>query len=58
MQYEGYGATSCNWCTWNYLQRLAKGAGGVRYHPNYNFFFLGRTDCLEESCRPEETCCH
>ena len=42
MEHEGNGDTSCNWCTWNNLQRIVKGAerfgskGTSRDHSNYS----------------------
>ena len=40
MEREGDGDTSCNWCTWNDLQRICKGSGRLsnqktsREHPD------------------------
>ena len=42
IEHEGDGDTSCNWYTWNNLQRLGKGTESVgnrkmsRDHPNYS----------------------
>ena len=51
MEHEGDGDTSCNWCTWNNLQKIDKGIGRFRNkrtskdYPDYN---------IEESWRYEE----
>ena len=42
MEHEGYGDTTCNWCTWNDSQRLSKRARGIENrrmsgeHSNYS----------------------
>ena len=47
MEHEGDGNTNYNWCTWNDLKRLGKGAGRVlnqktsRDHPNSSIVKIG-----------------
>ena len=48
MKHEDDGGTSCNWCTWNNPQRIAKGTtrvGNKRTngdHPNYSIIMIGQ----------------
>ena len=48
LEHEGDGGTNCNWCTWNDLQSLSKGAGRVgnrqtnRDHLNYRIMDISQ----------------
>ena len=47
MEHEGDGDTNCNWCTWNYPQRIDKETGGLRnqrtstYYSEYSIIKIG-----------------
>ena len=48
MEYGSDGDTSCNWCTWNNIQKIGKGTGRLRNsrtsrdHPNYGIIKIGK----------------
>ena len=61
LEYYCDGDTSCNWCTWNDLQKLSKRVGGVGNRrasgDHLNQRGWGRLEYGEYSCRTADTCC-
>ena len=62
MEHESDGYIDCSWCPSNGPQIPGKETGGngdqrkTWDHPDHNC--QNHLECLKESWRPEETCCH
>ena len=59
MELEGDSDSSCNWCTWNYLQKIDKETRkcGCGDHPDYSIIKIGQ-NTETSSLDLKILCCH